>query len=171
MSIYNKYLPLFSQWTAYTPVIPKFYWDVYSLEERFKYLCKEYDRITKYLDTVIDSINGNDEELQEQIDALQTQVDSIQKTLDDVVTAIGDVVVSLPVYDVTQGKYVESQTANRNMYRELAVFGARVNQIADITVDELANHTVDEVSAVGNLTIFGDSTPRVTNPDTGEPYN
>lgn len=171
MSIYNKYLPLFSQWTAYTPVIPKFYYNVYSLEEAFKYLCKEYDRITHYLDSVIDSINGNDEELQEQIDALTVQVNSIQTAIDDLTDAISGIVTTLPVYDVTQGKFVDSQTANRNMYRELAVFGARVNQVANITVDELATHRVDEVSAVGNLTIFGDSTPRVTDPDTGEPYN
>lgn len=43
------------------------------------------------------------------------------------------------IYDPTQGTYVDSKTAMRNMYRELAVFGARVNQVATKTVDDLAN--------------------------------
>ena len=31
--------------TEYTPVIPKIYWDVYSQEESYKWLCLEYDKL------------------------------------------------------------------------------------------------------------------------------
>ena len=49
-------------------------------------------------------------------------------------------------------------------------FGARVNQVATKTVDDMAKHRTDETAAVGNLTIFDDPTPRVTDPQTGDPY-
>lgn len=52
----NQLTP-FNAWLAYTPVIPKFYWDVYSQEERIKYLSLEWDRITHYLVDMCDKIN------------------------------------------------------------------------------------------------------------------
>ena len=48
--------------------------------------------------------------------------------------------------------------------------GARVTQIADINTGKLAEHRTDETPAIGNLTIFNDTTPRVTNPTTGDKY-
>lgn len=74
------------------------------------------------------------------------------------------------VWNVTKGEYTDSKTALRDLYRELSVYGARVTQIADINTDKLAEHRTDETAAVGNLTIFDDTTPRVTNPTTGEQY-
>ena len=57
MGIYASNIPIFTAWTQYTPVIPKQYWDVYSAEERIKWLCIEYDRVRNYLDTLADSQN------------------------------------------------------------------------------------------------------------------
>lgn len=42
---------------AYTPVIPKFYWDAKSQEEIVKYLCCEYDKLRHYADSLADKEN------------------------------------------------------------------------------------------------------------------
>ena len=43
----------------YTPVIPQFYWDVNSGEQRIKYLCQLFDKLTHYVDSMADEINAN----------------------------------------------------------------------------------------------------------------
>lgn len=162
-------LPLYSVW-PYTPVIPAFYWNAKSTEEIIKHLACENDHITAYLDRLTDAINRLETdmttlqtEVEQRLTAMEKQVD----TLTDALEHVGDTMI---IYDPTQGMYVNSKTAMRNMYRELAVFGARVNQVATKTVDEMSTHRTDETAAVGNLTIFDDATPRVTDPETGNPY-
>lgn len=105
-----------------------------------------------------------------EISGINAHLTSIDTHIEDILDRIGNLDIVNDMYDVTQGRYVNSADAMRNMYRELAVFGARVAQIEDLTIEQLAAHTTDEVSAVGNLTIFGDATPRVTDPTTGLPY-
>lgn len=102
--------------------------------------------------------------------AIRNELDKIQQQVDEIADRLGNLDIVNDAWNVTKGRYTDSQSAMRDTYRELAVFGARVNQIATLTVDQLAKHTVNEVSAVGNYTIFNDNKPRVTNPQTGEPY-
>lgn len=163
-------LPLYSVW-PYTPAIPAFYWNAKSTEEIIKYLACEYDHITAYFDQLTAAINT----MSTNIKTFETNVENRIRTMEKSLAAlldnlerIGDKMV---IYDPTQGTYVDSKIAMRNMYRELAVFGARVNQVATKTVDDMAKHRTDETAAVGNLTIFNDATPRVTDPQTGNPYN
>lgn len=49
--------PIYSGWTQYTPVIPKLYWDVYSAEQRMKQLCRNFDKVERYLDYVAKLMN------------------------------------------------------------------------------------------------------------------
>lgn len=102
--------------------------------------------------------------------AIRNELDKIQQQVDEIADRLGNLDIVNDAWNVTKGRYTDSQSAMRDTYRELAVFGARVNQIATLTVNQLAEHTVNEVSAVGNYTIFNDNKPRVTNPQTGEPY-
>ena len=39
----------FAVWTWDSPVIPSFYWNVYSAEQRVKMICKEIGKIEAYL--------------------------------------------------------------------------------------------------------------------------
>ena len=48
------------------------------------------------------------------------------------------------------------------MYRELAVFGARVNQMAQLSAPMAAAHTCLELAVLGNRTIFHNDEPRIT---------
>ena len=162
-------LPLYSVW-PYTPAIPAFYWNAKSTEEIIKHLASEYDHITAYFDTLATAINTLSADMQTFENRVEARVNAMEKTLAALLDNLEHVGDKMVIYDPTQGTYVDSKTAMRNMYRELAVFGARVNQVATKTVGDMAKHRTDETAAVGNLTIFNDATPRVTDPQTGNPY-
>ena len=149
------YLPFFSVW-PYTPAIPAFYWNAKSQEEIIKHIACEIDHITAYLDEIVTDINKTLNDYAIAIAQIQEQIEHI-----------GDTQL---VWNVTKGEYTDSKTALRDLYRELAVYGARVTQIADINTGKLSKHRTDETPAIGNLTIFNDTVPRVTNPTTGDKY-
>lgn len=162
-------LPFFSIW-PYTPAIPAFYWNAKSQEEIIKHIACEIDHITAYLDEIVTDINKT-------LKDYDTRIKNIETNINDYATAIAQLQEQIErigntqlVWNVTKGEYTDSKTALRDLYRELAVYGARVTQIADINTGKLAEHRTDETPAVGNLTIFNDTTPRVTDPTTGEQY-
>lgn len=162
-------LPLYSVW-PYTPVIPAFYWNAKSTEEIIKYLACEYDHITAYFDKITTDINNT-------LTDYDTRIKNIEAHINDYATAIAQIQEQIDhigdtqlVWNVTKGEYTDSKTALRDLYRELSVYGARISQIANVNVDTLAEHRTDETAATGNLTIFDNTTPRVTNPTTGDPY-
>lgn len=61
--------PIYSGWTAYTPTIPKMYWDVYSQEQRIKELCKNYSKCEQYLDIVAKLTNDWAKDYSEEVAA------------------------------------------------------------------------------------------------------
>jgi len=62
-------------WTAYTPVIPKMYWDVYSQEERIKLLCKDHDKLVHYASYLAEQITINNKNMQELDEQFQKFID------------------------------------------------------------------------------------------------
>lgn len=155
-------LPAFSWITQYTPIIPKLYWDVYSAEERIKWLCMEYDRITHYLTDLANHINDTDVENAIKFDAINSHLQALDKITSELVEAFKQITANLPVYNPTVGKYENSQKTNRDIFRELAVFGARVNQMATLTAEEAAKTSALEMAVIGNYTVFNNTKPRVT---------
>lgn len=162
-------LPLYSVW-PYTPAIPAFYWNAKSTEEIIKYLACEYDHITAYFNQLTAAINTMSADIKTFETNVENRIRTMEKSLAALLDNLERVGDKMVIYDPTQGAYVDSKIAMRNMYRELAVFGARVNQVATKTVDDMAKHRTDETAAIGNLTIFNNPTPRVTDPQTGNPY-
>lgn len=71
--------PIYSGWTAFTPTIPKMYWNVYSQEQRIKDLCMNYDKCEQYLDFVAKLTNDWNgeytEEVQEMLDEFEALLD------------------------------------------------------------------------------------------------
>lgn len=162
-------LPFFSVW-PYTPAIPAFYWNAKSQEEIIKHIACEIDHITAYLDEIVTDINKT-------LNDYDTRIKNIEANINDYAVAIAQIQEQIDhigntqlIWNVTKGEYTDSKTAMRDLYRELAVYGARISQIADINVGKLAEHRTDETPAVGNLTIFNDDTPRVTDAENGKPY-
>ena len=70
--------PIYSGWTAFTPTIPKMYWNVYSQEERIKDLCCQYKKAEQYLDFVAQLTN---DWVGEYTDEVQTALDELEKLL------------------------------------------------------------------------------------------
>jgi hypothetical protein len=65
-------LPSFFGWNAYTPVIPKLYWDIYSQEERIKRLCLQYDKLCHYASAIAEKENVTSADVDNLISEFET---------------------------------------------------------------------------------------------------
>ena len=106
--------------TGFTPVTPEICWNVYTAEQRYKYLCDWLQAITDYVDALgvdIDSLN-------ERLATLETAYNETMPKLDDRVTALEKaletIVTSMLIYDPTKGKYTASIDQSRRMLQILA---------------------------------------------------
>lgn len=131
-------------------------------------LREQLDNLAKDEDADVEAING----ILEGIAKWQSSVDA---ALDEIERKLGQYQASALAYNPTTGRYEDSGNVNRDMYRELAVFGARVNQMAQLSVPMASAHTCLEFAVLGNKTIFHNDEPRITprdvHVDDGEPVN
>ena len=74
-------------WTWNTPVIPQFYWNVYSAEQRIKQICLEIGRIQEYLNYFATHYNKMCGYLNKRIDkltaAMYAEVERIDKAIEE----------------------------------------------------------------------------------------
>lgn len=72
--------PIYSGWNAYTPVIPKMYWNAYSIEQILKQLACDFDKCEHYLDYVAEKMNewgiDFDEEIESQFEAMWYEINN-----------------------------------------------------------------------------------------------
>lgn len=57
--------PYFAAFTVSPPVIPDYYWNVYSQEERIKAICQRLETVVAYLDEMTTEFNKLYAEVQE----------------------------------------------------------------------------------------------------------
>ena len=55
----------YGSYTAYTPALPQFYWDVYSAEQRIKHICFEIDKLINYADSLGVQLNVTHDDVAE----------------------------------------------------------------------------------------------------------
>ena len=151
--------------------VPFTYRDGITTLELIELLRHNLDVVQTQANDLANQLNNYEQSNEQDKTAIRDELDKVQQQIDDIADKLGNLEVVNDAWNVTKGRYTDSQTAMRDTYRELAVFGARVNQVASLTVNQLAEHTVNEVSAVGNYTIFNNIKPRVTDPQTGESYD
>ena len=65
----------YGEYTAFTPALPDFYWDVYSAEQRVKHICFEIDKLVNYADMLGVNLNITHDDVEE----LKKQFDEFQK--------------------------------------------------------------------------------------------
>lgn len=118
-------------------------------------LREQLDNLAKDEDADIEAVNGILKEIASWRVTVDTALEAIDRKLDAYQA-------STITYNPTTGRYEDSKNTDRDLYRELAVFGARVDQMATLTAAQAAEHSNLEFAAVGNATIFGDDRPRVT---------
>lgn len=74
-------------WTWNTPVIPQFYWNVYSAEQRIKQICLEVGRIQEYLNYFAAHYNKMSGYLNKRIDkltaAMYAEVERLDKAIEE----------------------------------------------------------------------------------------
>lgn len=61
----NRWFPFFNGWTSYTPALPKLYFGVDSVEQRYWLLCKQLHKLICYIDMVGDKVNIDHDEIEQ----------------------------------------------------------------------------------------------------------
>lgn len=125
--------------------------------------------VANHLNELRDAINAVAEDEDNDMSLINDMIGVIQKwqvsvntTLEELQKQLDGYQQSEIVYNPTNGRYEDSKNVTRDMYRELAVYGARVNQMASMTPVQAAQHSCLEWAVIGNKTIFGNNEPRVT---------
>lgn len=72
----RKFAPRWWAYTDYTPVIPKFYWDVYSQEERIKTICEYLWKSICFTENTADNFHA----VQDALDKLQAEFEKFQES-------------------------------------------------------------------------------------------
>lgn len=146
----------------YTTTQPFSYRDTLTVLGMVQEMASHLDELRESIDNLakdeandVDAIN----KVIAQIGAWQATVDT---ALDDLAAKLDKFENSEITYNPTTGRYEDSKNTNRDMYRELAVFGARVDQMATMTTAQAAAHDCLTWAVLGNKDIFGNNEPRVT---------
>lgn len=146
----------------FTTVQPFSYRDTLTVLGYVQEAAEHLDQLREQLDNLAKDENADVEAIKQLIAGFNGQFERINETLDDLEKQVGQYEDSALTYNPTCGKYEDSKNTNRDMYRELAVFGARVDQMATMTTAQAAGHDCITWAVIGNREIFGNEKPRVT---------
>lgn len=153
--------------------VPFTYRDGLTTLQLIECLRHNLDALQAYVDKVKEWVKSESDKTGVEVSEINEHLASVDVQLEDIISKLGKLGITNDVYDVTQGRYVDSVDAMRDMYRELAVFGARVNQMAQLSTPMAAAHSCLEFAVLGNKTIFHNDEPRITprdvHVDDGEP--
>lgn len=175
MSTINALVPRQRLFDGVPTSVPFTYRDGLTTLQLIECLRHNLDALQIYVDKVKEWVKSESDKTDVEISEINEHLASVDVQLEDIISKLGKLEITNDIYDVTQGRYVDSVDAMRNTYRELAVFGARVNQMAQLSVPMAAAHTCLEFAVLGNKTIFHNDEPRITprdvHVDDGEPVN
>ena len=175
MSDINALVPRQRLFDGVPTSVPFTYRDGLTTLQLIECLRHNLDALRTYVDKVKEWVKSEYDKTDVEISEINEHLASVDVQLEDIISKLGKLEITNDIYDVTQGRYVDSVDAMRNMYRELAVFGARVNQMAQLSVPMAAAHSCLEFAVLGNKTIFHNDEPRITprdmHVDDGEPVN
>lgn len=175
MSTINALVPRQRLFDGVPTSVPFTYRDGLTTLQLIECLRHNLDALQIYVDKVKEWVKSESDKTDVEISEINEHLASVDVQLEDIISKLGKLEITNDIYDVTQGRYVDSVDAMRNTYRELAVFGARVNQMAQLSVPMASAHTCLEFAVLGNKTIFHNDEPRITprdvHVDDGEPVN
>lgn len=138
----NQIWPIvpYGAFTVSTPTIPKFYWDVYSQEQRWKAICEEIGKLSDYASMVAEVYNELDEAKADK-SALETLATAIANQLEDLKKLIKQLQIGQLQWDVQHGDYRDTVDAQRDMFNDVTVHSMTIEDLnaLNMTVDDLAN--------------------------------
>lgn len=146
----------------FTTVQPFSYRDTLTVLGYVQEVADHLDELRESVDNLAKDENADIDAINKTLAQVAAWQDSVNSTLDDLTAKIGQYQTSALTYNPTTGRYEDSKNTDRDMYRELAVFGARVNQMATMTTAQAAQHDCITWAVLGNREIFGSEEPRVT---------
>ena len=128
----------YGSYTAYTPALPQFYWDVYSAEQRVKHICYEIDKLANYANYLADTIKKIDAVSPDEFARYKDKLDSEIAALK---TEIYDLQVGALSWNVQYGEYTSSKQSQRDMFNDITVHAITVKKLnsLDMTVTDLAD--------------------------------
>ena len=142
--------------------VPFTYRDGLTTLQLIECLCHNLDALQAYVNQVKEWAKSENDKTDTEISEINAHLTSVDIQIEDILSKLGKLELTNDIYDVTQGRFVDSVDAMRDMYRELAVFGARVDQMATMTTAQAAQHNCITWAVLGNREIFGNEEPRVT---------
>lgn len=158
--------PHYGDFTAFTPVVPELYWNVYSAEERVKALCMEWVKLTAYTQALADTVNEQYDDLKADIQARYDALDAAVQNIDNVVTDMNERFPELVNEQVnieirrliTSGEFAEMLQAAIDEY--WTQYGQRLSNVetdvqtlsGDLTTERNARIAADG-SLSGELTV------------------
>lgn len=157
----------FAVWTWSSPVIPEFYWNVYSAEQRIKQICKEIGKIESYLNYLVNKTNENIIELHKRIDQLTERVAALEKHVEEEVARLDGLIAQLRA-DLEQ-EIADREQGDENLDRRItqeihdrqdadAVLHGEISQEVqdrthadDVLHEEISTETQDRIHADDQL--------------------
>lgn len=127
----------YGSYTAYTPALPQFYWDVYSAEQRVKHICYEIDKLANYANYLADIIKRIDAVSPDEFDKYK---DKLNSEIAAIKTEIYDLQIGSLSWNVQHGEYTTSKQSQRDMFNDITVHAITVKELnsLDMTVSELS---------------------------------
>lgn len=137
----------FPAWTWTTPVIPQFYWNVYSAEQRIRQICVEIGRIQAYLGYMAANANAAhwylDNRFTETETRLTQRIDKLEADLTEEVTRldklIADEQAAREAADTALGNRIDGVTPKAGRFIELTP-GTDGTLIDNTMLDGVAGH-------------------------------
>lgn len=146
----------------FTTVQPFSYRDTLTVLGYVQEVAEHLDQLREQLDNLAKDENADIEAINKVLAEIAVWQTSVDTALDDLAKKVDQHQTSALTYNPTTGRYEDSKNTDRDMYRELAVFGARVNQMATMTTAQAAQHDCITWAVLGDHDIFGNEEPRVT---------
>ena len=127
----------FSAFVQSPPVMPTFYYDVYSQEQRIKAICQNFARLVAYVEEGFAGVHDVDDEVKAQLNAFRISMEqSLNDLRDELVKIIAGATGSFTTVDPTDGyRTKDAGSVIGNVYdfdRELSMSAARFDA-ANIT--------------------------------------
>lgn len=138
-----------------TPTIPSFYWDVYSEEQRWKFLCCNLQTLADYANEINDKYNGYDvliAEMQEAVAEIREltleRINLLEKNFYYLATGGMH-------YDPSAGTFHDSMSTARRMLQFTHPSGMTVSEAGTYTVAKVGQYTCADVGLWGRHMIMG----------------
>ena len=146
----------------FTTVQPFSYRDTLTVLGYVQEVADHLDELRESVDDLAKDENADIDAINKTLAQVAVWQASVNSTLDDLAAKLDKFGNGEITYNPTTGRYEDSEGTNRDIYRELAVYGARVDQMATVTADQAAQHDCITWAVLGNREVFGNEEPRVT---------